>query len=103
MQYQKMLDNLKQDMREIERQSQLSETRYLQSKQEYIQKATEGELRLELAEQKFIRANEETIRIRGKQELLKSEIQQLKADLRAHTLAQDQILSKFEVKKPIIV
>ena len=46
-------------------------------------------MKLELAEQKFIRANEETIRIRGKQELLKSEIQQLKADLRAHTLAQD--------------
>jgi hypothetical protein len=56
-----------------------------------------------LAEQKFIRANEETVRVRGEAEALKVEIMQLKADLRAHSLAQDQILSKLEVKKPIIV
>ena len=49
-QYQKMLDSLRQDMREIERQSQLSETRYLQSKQELLAKATEYELRIDLAE-----------------------------------------------------
>ena len=60
-------------------------------------------MRLDLAEQKFVRANEETLRVRGETEVLRGEIQQLKADLRAHSLAQDQILSKLEVKKPIIV
>ena len=59
----------------MERQSQLSETRFLQSKQEFIQKATESELRLDLAEQKFVRANEETVRIRGETEIQKAEIQ----------------------------
>jgi hypothetical protein len=56
-----------------------------------------------LAEQKFKQANDETVRVRGEAEALKVEILQLKADLRAHSLAQDQILSKLEVKKPIIV
>jgi len=60
-------------------------------------------LRLDLAEQKFVRANEETLRVKVETEVMRSEIQQLKADLRAHSLAQDQILSKLEVKKPIIV
>jgi hypothetical protein len=76
-------------MREVERQSQLSETRYLQSKQELVGKANENELRLDLADQKFVRANEETIRVRGETDLLRREIQDLKADLRAQSAAQD--------------
>ena len=82
-----MLDSLRQEMREIERQSQLSETRYLQSKQELLAKATEYELRIDLAEQKYLRSNEETVRKQGEAYQFKLEIQQLKADLRAQSLA----------------
>lgn len=36
-------------MREVERQSQISETKYLQSKQEYVSKIGESEMKADFA------------------------------------------------------
>lgn len=90
-------------MREVERQSQLAETRFLHSKQDFVSRSAEGELKLDFTQHKLASATEETLRIKNEAEVFKCENLQLKADLRAQKQAQEQILTRIEIKKSIVV
>lgn len=97
-QYGKLVESLKADVRELERQMHESETRSLTVRQEYQSKIDEGLLKLDFAHEKLSNAQADTLKSQNEVNRLNLEVMQMRSDLKAQEKTHDQLISTIALK-----
>jgi len=87
---------MKQEMRELQRNAELSEMRFLQTKQEMSAKVTEAEMKCDFAEKNVQKSSEDLVRLQAESATRAQEVMQLRAELKAQSEMRDMMMVKLD-------